>query len=53
MAYVEIRIDNQRLFGVGRDSSMLQTSLQALVSAVCRATRQGLLAHVRDAVVMV
>ncbi|AMA47586.1 2-isopropylmalate synthase [Pseudomonas alabamensis] len=53
MAYVEIRIDNQRLFGVGRDSSMLQASLQALVSAVCRATRQGLLAHVRDGAVMV
>lgn len=51
IAYVEIRINNQLLFGVGRDSSILQASLQALVSAVCRATRQGLLQPLGSAVV--
>jgi 2-isopropylmalate synthase len=51
IAYVEIRVNGQLLFGVGRDSSILQASLQALVSAVCRATRQGLLKPLGNAVV--
>ena len=34
MAYVESRVDNQRLFGVGRYSSLLQASLQALCGTV-------------------
>lgn len=51
IAYVEIRVNSQLLFGVGRDSSILQASLQALVSAVCRATRQGLLKPLGNAVV--
>jgi len=51
IAYVEIRVNSQLLFGVGRDNSILQASLQALVSAVCRATRQGLLNPLGNAVV--
>ncbi|MDH4550950.1 2-isopropylmalate synthase [Pseudomonas sp. BN607] len=51
IAYVEIRVNSQLLFGVGRDNSILQASLQALVSAVCRATRQGLLKPLGNAVV--
>lgn len=43
IAYVEIRANSQLLFGVGRDSNILQASLKAVVSAVCRATRHGLL----------
>jgi 2-isopropylmalate synthase len=43
IAYIEIRVNNQLLFGVGRDGSVLQASLMAVVSAVCRATRLGLL----------
>ncbi|MGS7253038.1 2-isopropylmalate synthase [Pseudomonas sp. SK] len=50
IAYVEIRVNGQLLFGVGRDHSSLQASLQAVVSAVCRATRQGLLEPIGDAV---
>ena len=33
IAYVEIRVKNQLLFGVGRDGSTLQASLKAVVSA--------------------
>ncbi|OCT26270.1 2-isopropylmalate synthase [Pseudomonas putida] len=51
IAYVEIRVNNQLLFGVGKDSSILQASLQALVSAVCRATRQGLLEPLGNTIV--
>ena len=50
IAYVEIRVKNQLLFGVGRDGSTLQASLKAVVSAVCRATRLGLLDTVKSTV---
>ncbi|QPG61817.1 2-isopropylmalate synthase [Pseudomonas sp. BIGb0427] len=43
IAYVEIRVNSQLLFGVGKDNSILQASLKAVVGAVSRATRQGLL----------
>lgn len=45
MAYVEIRVGNRLLFGAGRDHNIVQASLGALVSAVNRATRLGLLAQ--------
>lgn len=51
IAYVEIRVNSQLLFGVGKDSSILQASLKAVVSAVCRATREGLLEPLGNAVV--
>lgn len=50
IAYIEIRVKNQLLFGVGRDGSTLQASLKAVVSAVCRATRLGLLDTVKSTV---
>lgn len=43
IAYVEIRVNNQLLFGAARDGSILVASLKALTSAVNRATRAGLL----------
>lgn len=48
MAYVEIQINDQRLFGAGRSRSVLDASLEAVVSAVCCATRKGLLAPVPE-----
>lgn len=42
MAYVEIRINGQLLFGAGRNSDVLRASIEAVLSAVCRATRLGL-----------
>jgi len=47
IAYVEIRVNNQLLFGVGRDNSSLQASLKAVVGAVSRATQQGLMSPLR------
>ncbi|MFJ4131459.1 2-isopropylmalate synthase [Pseudomonas cyclaminis] len=43
IAYVEIRVKNQLLFGVARDGSSLLASLKAVTSAVNRASRLGLL----------
>lgn len=43
LAYVEIRVNNQLLFGVGREGSSLLASLKALTGAVNRATRLRLL----------
>ena len=38
-AYVEIVVGKQRLFGVGRDGSILNASLNSLISALNRAAR--------------
>lgn len=43
VAYVEIRANGQLLFGAGRNRNSLHASLEAVVSAVCCATRRGLL----------
>ncbi|WP_448120568.1 2-isopropylmalate synthase [Pseudomonas veronii] len=43
LAYVEIRVGNQLLFGAARDGSSLLASLNAVTSAVNRASRLGLL----------
>ncbi|WXL27124.1 2-isopropylmalate synthase [Ectopseudomonas mendocina] len=43
MAYVEIQINGQLQFGAGRSRNVLDASLDAVVSAVCCATRKGLL----------
>jgi 2-isopropylmalate synthase len=38
-AYVELQVDDQRLWGVGIDSDIATASLKAIVSAVNRAVR--------------
>ena len=50
LAYVEIRVGNQLLFGAARDGSSLLASLKAVTSAVNRASRLGLLSVVNAAV---
>ncbi|AFJ54694.1 2-isopropylmalate synthase [Pseudomonas fluorescens] len=50
LAYVEIRVGNQLLFGAARDGSSLLASLKAVTSAVNRASRLGLLSLVNAAV---
>lgn len=50
LAYVEIRVGNQSLFGAARDGSSLLASLKAVTSAVNRASRLGLLSLVNAAV---
>ena len=50
LAYVEIRVGNQLLFGAARDGSSLLASLEAVTSAVNRASRLGLLSLVNAAV---
>ena len=50
LAYVEIRVGNQLLFGAARDGSSLLASLEAVTSAVNRASRLGLLSVVNAAV---
>jgi len=50
LAYVEIRVGNQLLFGAARDGSSLLASLKAVTSAVNRASRLGLLSVVSVAV---
>lgn len=47
IAYVEIRLGSQFIFGAARDGSFLSASLKALVSAVNRATRSGLLGSLK------
>lgn len=42
-AYVEIQIGTRRLFGVGRDGSILNASLNSLISALNRAVRNDLI----------
>lgn len=42
-AYIEIVINENRLFGVGKDSSILNAGLKALICALNRAQRQQLI----------
>jgi 2-isopropylmalate synthase len=46
-AYVEIEIGSQRVFGVGCDGSILNASLQSLLSAINRAVKNGSAAQFR------
>jgi 2-isopropylmalate synthase len=47
-AYVEARIGGRPLFGVGLDANIVVASLRAVVSAVNRAARMGLLRRIAD-----